>query len=61
MPVRLQIQDKVLFEGETVPVPRVGDAIRHDGQVVRVEAVTWDFAGGAVVATLVVGEVPYTY
>ena len=61
MPVRLQAKDKVLFEGETVPVPMVGDAIEHEGQTVRVEAVTWNFGGATVVVTLVLGDVPYTY
>jgi|1185.fasta_scaffold32544_2 hypothetical protein len=62
MPVRLQVQDKVLCEGENVPVPRVGDAIEHEGQIVRVEAVTWAFGAGAtVLVTMVLGDVPYTY
>lgn len=62
MTLRLLIQDKVVYEGEAVPVPRSGDMIDHEGQSVPVAAVTWQFDGtGDVQVTLVVGDQPYTY
>jgi hypothetical protein len=61
--LRLQIQDRVIYEGGMIAVPRAGDDIHHDDQVVRVEAVVWDFRRTAdvVVVTLVVGGQPYTF
>jgi hypothetical protein len=61
--LRVVNDTKVIYEGEAVAVPRVGDAIHHDGQVVRVESVVWDFAGvdDATTVTLHVGSVPYTF
>jgi hypothetical protein len=62
MPVRVVIDEAVLYEGEAVPVPRSGELIVRDGQSLPVESVTWDFRdGGLVVATLTVGDRPYTY
>jgi hypothetical protein len=60
--LRVQIDDKTVYEGPAVAVPRVGDDIHHGGQVVRIEAVTWDFGDPAVVTVaLVVGSEPYTF
>jgi hypothetical protein len=62
MSLRVLVQDDVVYEGASVPVPRVGDHIRRGDDVFPVEAVTWEFGGGdAVVVTLVVGTKPYTY
>jgi hypothetical protein len=65
--LRLQINEKTVYEGPTVPVPRVGEEIHHDGKVVRVEALVWDFASAdpagtdVVEVALTVGTQPYTY
>jgi hypothetical protein len=61
--LRLKIKDLTLYEGPIVLVPRVGDEIRHEGEIVRVAAVVWDFgaADGTVTADLVVGDQPYTF
>ncbi len=62
MTVRLLIQDELLCEGESVPVPRVGELVHHDGQVVPIESVIWDFRErGSVTVALVVGNRPYTF
>lgn len=59
--LRLQIGDKVIFEGPSMAMPRAGEEIHHDGEVVRVEAVVWNFETEDVIVTLVVGDRPYTY
>jgi hypothetical protein len=60
--VRIKIDDTTLYEGPLVAVPRKGDDIHHDGAVVRIEAVTWQFGdNGDVTVTLVVGERAYTF
>lgn len=60
--LRLQINEPTIYEGAPGAVPRVGDDIHHGGQVVRVEAVVWDFTGADVVSvTLVVGDRSYTF
>ncbi len=62
MSMRLLIHDQVVYEGDPIPVPRVGDVIRHGGEFEPVEAVTWDFVDrDAVTITLIVGDRPYTY
>ena len=61
--VRLQINGKAVYEGAAIAVPRVGEDIHHDGEVVRIEAVVWDFSGAdsVVSVTLLVGGQPYTF
>jgi len=65
--LRLQINDKTVYEGPTIAVPRVGEEIHHDGKVVRVEALVWDFLGAdpgrthLVNISLTVGTQPYTF
>ena len=61
--LKLQINGKAMYEGASIAVPRAGEDIHHDGQVVRIEAVVWDFSGAdAVVSvTLLVGGQPYTF
>jgi hypothetical protein len=60
--MRLLIQDEVVYEADSTAVPRVGEVVHHGGQVVPIEAVTWDFRErGAVTVTLLVGSKPYTY
>jgi hypothetical protein len=60
--LRLHVNDTVIYEGTEVAVPRVGDQIHHADQVVRVEAVVWDFSGADVVSVgLVIGDQPYTF
>ena len=60
---RVRIKDTTVYEGAAIAVPRVGDDIHHDGQVVRIEAVVWDFGGadGVVSVALVMGGQPYTF
>ena len=59
---RLQIKDRTIYEGPPVAVPRAGEEIHHDGDVVRIEAVVWDFApDNAVTVSLLVGGTPYTF
>ena len=61
--VRLKVGDATIYEGAPIAIPRVGEAIKHDGQLVPIEAVAWDFVGadGVVTVTLVVGDRPYTF
>lgn len=60
--LRLHVNDSVIYEGAEIAVPRVGDQIHNAGQVVRVEAVVWDFSATDVVSVgLVVGDKPYTF
>jgi hypothetical protein len=62
MTLRMLVQDEVVYEGETIPVPRSGDVIDHGGQSVPVEAVTWQFSdAGDIEVKLVLGDRPYTY
>ena len=62
MSVRLFIHDELVYEGESVPVPRVGEAVRRGDEFLPIEGVTWDFrAGGAVTVTLITGSRPYTF
>ena len=49
MSLRLLIQDELVYEGDPIAVPRVDDVVRHGGQVVPVEAATWDFRQRSVV------------
>jgi hypothetical protein len=59
---RIQIDGTTIYEGAPIAVPHVGEDIHHGGQVVRIEAVTWDFTtAGTVQVTLVVGERAYTF
>jgi hypothetical protein len=60
--LRLHVDDTVIYEGAEIAVPRVGDQIHHADQVVRVEAVVWDFSASGVVSVgLVLGDQPYTF
>jgi hypothetical protein len=59
--LRLLINEDLAYEGADIPVPRVGDHLRLDGEVVQIHAVTWDLSDTAVVVvSLVVGTQPYT-
>ena len=61
--LRLQIDDESLHEGPAIAVPRVGEDIHHNGEVVRIQSVVWDFGGtdGGVCVTLHIGSEPYTF
>ena len=60
--MRLLIDDRVVYDGEPIPVPRVGDTFRRYGEDRPVEAVTWDLgADGAVSVTLLLASAPYAY
>ncbi len=57
--MRLLIDDQVVYEGAPIPVPRVGDTLRRDGEDRPVEAVSWDLdADGAVSVTLLLAARP---
>jgi hypothetical protein len=56
------IDDAIVYEGAPIPVPRVGDTLRRDGEERPVEAVTWDLdADGGVSVTLLLAAAPYAY
>ena len=60
--MQLLIDERVVYDGAPIPVPRVGDTLRHDGEDRPVEAVTWDLAAdGAVSVTLLLADRPYAY
>jgi hypothetical protein len=62
MSVRLIVQDQIVYEGAPIPIPRVGEAVQHNGDAMPVESVTWDFQSAELVSvTLVLGARPYTY
>ena len=62
MSLRLIVHDEVLYEGDSIPVPRVGDVVHRDDGFERVEAVEWDFHEvEGVKVTLIVGDRPYTF
>jgi len=62
MPLRVLVDETVVYEGEAVPVPRVGELLQRDGDALPIESVTWEFRnGGLVLATLRIGDRPYTY
>jgi hypothetical protein len=65
--LRLQVNNKTIYEGPSIAVPRVGEEIHHDGYVSRVLALVWDFSTGdperSYVAnvSMTVGNMAYTY
>jgi hypothetical protein len=60
--MRMLIEDSVVYEGAPIPVPRVGEMLRRDGEERPVEAVTWDLdADGGVSVTLLLADRPYAY
>ena len=62
MSLRLLIHDELVYEGESMLVPRVAEVIRRGDELRRIEAVTWDFSdSNSVTVTLLVGDQPYTY
>jgi len=60
---RIKIGDTTIYEGPIAAVPRKGDDIHHDGEVVRVESVTWQFDTdkGEMTVTLTVGDQSYSF
>jgi hypothetical protein len=61
MPVRIVIDDQVVYEGESIPVPRVGDTIERAGEARPIEAVTWELGDHGPTVTLLLAEQPYAY
>jgi hypothetical protein len=60
--MRMLIDDQVVYDGAPIPIPRVGDTLRRDGDERSVEAVTWDLdADGGVSVTLLLAARPYAY
>jgi hypothetical protein len=64
--LRLRIKDETIYEGPAIAVPRAGEEIHHEGRVVRVEALTWDFGpdparSSVVTVSLTVGAQQYTF
>lgn len=41
--VSIVVDGTVVFRGETTAVPREGDHLVYNGEVVRVQSVTWTF------------------
>lgn len=60
---RMLIGDETVYDGPAIAVPRVGEDIHHDGEVVRIESVVWNFGGpdGVTSVVLGVGTRPYTF
>jgi hypothetical protein len=61
MAIRISVNDDIAYEGEPIPVPRVGDHLRRDDEVFQIESVTWDLNGSTVAVNLLVGSQPYTF
>ena len=60
--MRVLIDDKVIYDGDVIPVPRVGDTIERNGESLPIEAVNWDLeAQGTVSVTLLLGSRSYAY
>lgn len=58
----IRVQDATIYSGPLITVPHAGDSIEHDGQVVRVEAVIWNFENAdAISVQLNLGTQPYTF
>jgi hypothetical protein len=53
----------VVFRGETTAVPREGDRLVYNGDVVRVQSVTWNFGDdrSTITVDVAVGEREYTF
>jgi len=62
MSLRVLVEETVVYEGDAVPVPRVGELLQRDGEALPIESVTWEYRdAGLVLATLRIGDRPYTY
>ena len=62
MSLRLLIHDELVYEGESMLVPRVGEVLLRGDDFYPIEAVMWDFSGiDTVTARLVVGDRRYTF
>ena len=60
--MRLVIDERPIYEGAPISVPRAGDVVRTADGDVRVEACSWNFdTADTIVVTLVVGTQPYTF
>jgi hypothetical protein len=60
--LRMSINDEKIYDGAPMSVPRVGDEVRHNDEVVRVTAVVWEFVGDEDIAVqLLTGERSYTF
>ena len=65
--LRLQVNNKTIYEGPSIAVPRVGEQIHHDGYVSHVLSLVWDFStedpARSYVAnvSMTVGNMAYTY
>ncbi len=60
MSIRLLVNDEVAYEGDAIPIPRVGDHLRQQDDAFQIEAVTWDLSAATIVVSLVVAKQPYT-
>ena len=61
MSIRILIDDNVVYEGESIPVPRVGDTIERDGEALPIEAVSWDLGDRGPTVRLLLAARPYAY
>ena len=57
------VDGTVVFRGETSAIPREGDRLVHNGDVVRVQSVTWNFGTdqSTVTVDVAIGEREYTF
>jgi hypothetical protein len=60
--VSIVVDGTVVFRGDTTAVPREGDRVVHNGDVVRVQSVTWRFGEdqSSVSVEVAIGDREYT-
>jgi hypothetical protein len=61
--VSIVVDGSVVFRGDITAVPREGDRIVYNGDVVRVQSVTWKFGEdlSTVSVDVAIGEREYTF
>jgi hypothetical protein len=61
--VSIVVDGAVLFRGETSAIPREGDRLVYNGDVVRVKSVTWKYGEdrSTVAVEVAIGEREYTF
>jgi archaellum component FlaG (FlaF/FlaG flagellin family) len=61
--VSILVDGTVVYRGDLTAVPREGDRLVHNGDVVRVQSVTWRFGEdqSTVDVEVAIGEREYTF
>jgi hypothetical protein len=61
--VSIVVDGAVVFRGDITAVPREGDRIVYDGDVMRVQSVTWNFGDdlSTVSVEVAIGDREYTF